>query len=163
MKITIVPEDKVIIKNGEAYVCDFSMHENIHAVQWYGNFGYVEYKDKTPQLKIEYIQDIPNYNEVLTAFKDAKKIQLPSIYHTWNDDTESFEITPENQDLLDAEIAYNEAVILENSIERAQNVLLNMTYADINTHIDNKVPAAGATLEINKIFKHLARAVKSLS
>lgn len=58
MRLTIIPDDKLISVNDE-YILniqqDFSwISPNIHAVQWYDTWGEVEYKDvKTPNERIE--------------------------------------------------------------------------------------------------------------
>ena len=44
--LTIIPDDKVIIVDGVAVVCDFDIDSDIHAVQWNGSSGHVEYKSK---------------------------------------------------------------------------------------------------------------------
>jgi hypothetical protein len=44
--LTIIPDDKVIIVDGVAVVCDFDIDSDVHAVQWDGSSGHVEYKSK---------------------------------------------------------------------------------------------------------------------
>ena len=44
--LTIIPDDKIIIVDGVAVVCDFDIDSDIHAVQWDGSSGHVEYKSK---------------------------------------------------------------------------------------------------------------------
>lgn len=45
MRFTIVPDDKLVIVDGIGYNnLDFIIAENVHAVQWYGNYGEVEYR-----------------------------------------------------------------------------------------------------------------------
>lgn len=45
MKFTIIPEDQIVIVDGVGYSpLIFKIDDNIHAVQWYGEFGEIEYK-----------------------------------------------------------------------------------------------------------------------
>lgn len=97
MRLTIIPEDKMVVKDDIGLKCDFTLPNGIHAIQWDGKKGIIEYTDDRPQTKLNRISDIPNYNELMLAYKQAKQSNLPSKYHTWNDENEEFEVTPENQ------------------------------------------------------------------
>lgn len=44
MRVTVVPEDKTIIVDGEVLQFAFTADANIHAIQWYGDHGTVEKK-----------------------------------------------------------------------------------------------------------------------
>ena len=44
MRMTIIPEDQTIIKDGEALQFSFVADPNIHAIQWYDTYGTIEYK-----------------------------------------------------------------------------------------------------------------------
>ncbi len=59
-KITIIPSDKLVIINGEAIRFDFTIDDNIHAVQWEGNSGIVETKkgDNIKLKNMDMFQDI---------------------------------------------------------------------------------------------------------
>ena len=47
MKFTIIPDDKTIIVDGFGYSeLEFTIDNNIHAVQWYGDIGEIEYKSQ---------------------------------------------------------------------------------------------------------------------
>ena len=56
MKVTIIPEDKFISVGGTAYLgisTDWSyIPSNVHAVQWDGSAGEVEYRDGSPNVGI---------------------------------------------------------------------------------------------------------------
>lgn len=60
--VTIVPSDKIIIVNGRCYVVEMSYPSGVHAIQWSGEKGHVEYTDDRPNLQIaadsyaEYVQ-----------------------------------------------------------------------------------------------------------
>ena len=43
--VTIVPSDKLIIVDDEALVFDFPAPENMHALQWDGQRGHIEWED----------------------------------------------------------------------------------------------------------------------
>lgn len=45
MRVTIIPEDKVVIVDGVAAILGtLEADENIHAIQWHGDYGTIEYK-----------------------------------------------------------------------------------------------------------------------
>lgn len=45
MRVTIIPEDKFVAKDGVGYDnLDFTIDPAIHAVQWYDTWGEIEYK-----------------------------------------------------------------------------------------------------------------------
>ena len=53
MRVTIVRDDGVVLKDGRAIKIDLSdFPANIHAIQWDGAAGHVEYNDGKPQAKI---------------------------------------------------------------------------------------------------------------
>lgn len=72
MRLTIVPDDKVVIVDGEGYfdVDVSSLDANIHAIQWYDTHGEIEFKDETNNEKIE---DISFCGPVVSAWGIAKK------------------------------------------------------------------------------------------
>ena len=47
-RITVVPDDKIIIKNGVGLIFDFESPKGVHAVQWANGKGHVEYTDGSP-------------------------------------------------------------------------------------------------------------------
>jgi hypothetical protein len=44
MRVTVIPEDQVILVGGVTRVCEFTADANIHAIQWYDDYGTFEYK-----------------------------------------------------------------------------------------------------------------------
>jgi len=56
--VTLVPSDKIMNVDGEIVVTDYDIAANIHAIQWDGSKGEIEYNDGTP-------------NEELTEFDEA--------------------------------------------------------------------------------------------
>lgn len=45
MHITVIPEDKAVIVDGAALRFDFTAPENLHALQWRGDAGHMEFTD----------------------------------------------------------------------------------------------------------------------
>jgi hypothetical protein len=68
MRVTIVAEDNIVIVEGQAESVDLSssLDEEIHAVQWYGTVGEVEYKH-------DYIENTRKPNERITDFTPYQK------------------------------------------------------------------------------------------
>lgn len=55
MKITIIPSDGAVYEDGVTYL-NLSWEgtpENVHALQWFGSNGWIEYNDGTPNEAIE--------------------------------------------------------------------------------------------------------------
>lgn len=71
MRLTIVPYDKLVIKDGEGYNVDNLdyLDSNINAIQWYDDKGEIEYEDGSENTKIT---DITPYNQCLTDWDIAK-------------------------------------------------------------------------------------------
>jgi hypothetical protein len=71
MRLTIIPIDKVVYKDGVPY---FNLNmpfipENIHALQWYENVGEIEYKG----LINESINSLPEWADLAVAEWDKAK------------------------------------------------------------------------------------------
>lgn len=84
--LTIIPDDKVIIVDGVVVVCDFDIDSDVHAVQWDGSSGHVEYKskDNTTLSSNEYESYITLHSEEKTR-QDQVKIQEDQtlLNNTW--------------------------------------------------------------------------------
>ena len=81
MRLTVVPSDKIIIKDGKEYnVSDLSyIDSNIHAIQWYDDKGEIEYVDGTSNLAIT---DITPYNQCVTDWEAAKTKEAEANVYT---------------------------------------------------------------------------------
>ena len=81
MRLTVVPSDKLIIKDGKEYkVTDLSyLDSNIHAIQWYDDKGEIEYVDDTSNLAIT---DITPYNQCVTDWEAAKTKEAEANVYT---------------------------------------------------------------------------------
>jgi len=73
MRLILVPSDKTIIIDDEHLhnvQQDFSwVPSNVHALQWYENYGDIEYNDGTPNLRIE---DLGIYQQAVTDHANEK-------------------------------------------------------------------------------------------
>jgi len=76
MKLTIIPDDKTVLINGERFEVDCAalVAQGIHAVQWYGSRGHIEFKDADDGSKPEneQIESIERFEPVIQAWRDAK-------------------------------------------------------------------------------------------
>ena len=64
--ITIINDGKLVIINGDALNFDFDLDEKIHAMQWNGKQGEVEYKDiQKPNLVIKQLTE---FKYIIDAF-----------------------------------------------------------------------------------------------
>lgn len=76
MRLTIVPSDRIVLIDGVAkFDIDLSFcPPEVHAVQWYGTFGWVEFKEnydtleKAPNQRIE---DLGIYQQAIDAWNNA--------------------------------------------------------------------------------------------
>lgn len=46
MRVTVIPEDKIIVVDGVAKTLDFAAPAGMHALQWHGSYGFIEWKTK---------------------------------------------------------------------------------------------------------------------
>lgn len=73
--ITIIPEDKVVIVNGVSRRFDFTVSEDIHAVQIKGNKGVIETKDGNQRsCDLPEFQEIVDQHAAILAQEEADKI-----------------------------------------------------------------------------------------
>jgi len=70
MKITIIKEDRLITIDGEALNFDYTLDDNIWAIQWNGSSGEVEYNDGSPN---EPINSFTEYQYLVDAFNVEKQ------------------------------------------------------------------------------------------
>lgn len=68
-RVTIIPDDRIVIIDGESYKVDLALDDNIHALQWYGDYGIVEKK----QGGSEYIESLAPFEGALAAWRAARK------------------------------------------------------------------------------------------
>ena len=72
MRLTIIPVDKAVVKDGVGYAdLDFSMADaSIHAVQWYGTEGEIEIVDARGRaVENRTITDLAPFQSALDAWQ----------------------------------------------------------------------------------------------
>ena len=76
MRLTIIPCDSRVVKNGVAHDVDLSnIHPLIHAIQWHDNWGEIEWKDERGRLvRNEEIESIEEYEWVLDLWQAQEDI-----------------------------------------------------------------------------------------
>ena len=75
-RFTIIPEDQYVSIDGVGFSpVIFSIDAHIHAVQWYGESGEVEYKGHKKPNKI--FTDYTEFQSVLDAYQEAIKPKPP--------------------------------------------------------------------------------------
>ena len=81
MRVIIVPDDRVVSIDGEGRNFDYSIDSNIHAIQWYGTAGHIEYNDGSQNLDITSISDyadiIAGYNAVIAEEVRVDLLDMP--------------------------------------------------------------------------------------
>lgn len=79
MRLTIVPSDKAIIVDGQAYsgiTTDWSWcPENVHALQWYDTWGEIEHSDNSPNEKIESLGIYQEGYDIFMRHKEGLEIE----------------------------------------------------------------------------------------
>ena len=60
--VTVIPDDKIVLVDGQALKFDFVAPEGMHALQWHNGSGHVEFSDElTPNLIIQGQEDYEKY------------------------------------------------------------------------------------------------------
>lgn len=68
MRLTVIPSDNVIILDGEVLKFSYIADPNIHAIQWYGAHGYIEYVNGN-QVKTVDAADVQSFVAAFNAEK----------------------------------------------------------------------------------------------
>ena len=87
-RVTIIPDDEFVSVDGESYHdIDLSfINSDIHAVQWYGDEGEVEYKDERGRATHnEIIISLEPFQAALDAWA-VKKAEVESILEQAEDE-----------------------------------------------------------------------------
>ena len=84
MRISIINEDQTMVIDGKALRFKFDLNDKIHAIQWYGESGEVEYKNhSTRNKKIKsftpYQFLIDGYNNELLRIKEKRQKEKEEI------------------------------------------------------------------------------------
>ena len=67
MKVSIIPSDKTIIVDGQAPTFDYDIDPTIHALQWDGDSGEIEYNDG---IANEQFTDSTLVDSLVSAYED---------------------------------------------------------------------------------------------
>ncbi len=67
MKVSIIPSDKTIIVDGQALTFDYDIDPTIHAIQWDGDSGEIEYNDG---IANEQFTDSTLVDTLVSAYED---------------------------------------------------------------------------------------------
>ena len=78
MHITVIPEDKTVIVDGVGLSFDFTAPENLHALQWRGDSGHMEFTDRANRILSaqEYAEVIAPYLALWEAEKKRLETKL---------------------------------------------------------------------------------------
>lgn len=74
MRIIIVPEDNIVSIDGISRTVHFDYPENVRAVQWYNDHGYIEQHNGGQK----YIDSIDEFEGIINAFHSLDPIPLSS-------------------------------------------------------------------------------------
>jgi len=87
MQVTIIPDDTLVVIDGEPVegVDMASMPAEIHAVQWYGGHGEIEFRDRSPNEQFsDFDVRFGGFVGLFAARKIAiKRAQEPNTYSDW--------------------------------------------------------------------------------
>jgi hypothetical protein len=70
MQVCVITDDRMIQIDREAINFDFTIDANIHAIEWLGSTGNVQFKDNTPN---EELTSITTYQSLIDAFFTEKQ------------------------------------------------------------------------------------------
>lgn len=66
MRLTVIPSDNIIIKDGQRLVFEFAAPADLHAIQWYGTHGFIETTDGK-QARTDDQADVQAYIDAYAA------------------------------------------------------------------------------------------------
>jgi predicted dinucleotide-utilizing enzyme len=77
MKISIIPEDKCVVVDGAVLLnFDFKISTAIHAVQWEGESGHIEYADRNESItEFPYDDIVSDFNIEVAARAQAEALR----------------------------------------------------------------------------------------
>lgn len=82
MKVTIIPEDKAVYKDGYCITpLEFVAPQNVHAFQWYGTKGEIEFltNDAGEKQANEKIDSLPQWVLDAIAVFDSAQAEIDAI------------------------------------------------------------------------------------
>lgn len=69
MRLSIIPDDKMVVLNGIGLCVEFACDPTIHAVQWDESSGHIEYKNST----IKQIDSVNEFQSIIDLYEQAKE------------------------------------------------------------------------------------------
>lgn len=91
----IAPDQKIVV-DGRAIVSDkFTFPDDVHAVQWDGEKGHVEYKDSRPNARLteqSEVQDYIDQHKAEASRLDSEPQVEPWEEAVWDDDEQSWSV-----------------------------------------------------------------------
>ncbi len=175
MQLTIVPVDGVVIYNNIMYenVDLSSIDSHIHAVQFQGNKGWIEYKDNTQTLltSLTKFQAIINQCEAIKTFEEMRALdpyygmsaeeRLEAKRDAKTQEIQKAYIEAENSPYTMVDLTYADGLESTRLVKEARDIMQELerekavTY-DINLQIV-ELPAASETeVDINDVVRSLA-------
>ena len=175
MQLTIVPVDGVVIYNGIGYknVDLSSIDSHIHAVQFQGNKGWIEYKDNTQTLltSLAKFQVIINQCEAIKTFEEMRALdpyygmsaeeRLEAKRDAKTQEIQEAYIEAENSPYTMVDLTYAGGLESTRLVKEARDIMQELerekavTY-DINLQIV-ELPAASETeVDISDVVRSLA-------
>ena len=85
-KVTVVPADFLVIVDGEALFFDFSAEEGMHALQWDGEVGHIEWEvgENQPLSADDYDAVVAPYVALWQAEKDRRAAEAAAAEEEYN-------------------------------------------------------------------------------
>ena len=175
MQLTIVPVDGVVIYNGIGYenVDLSSVDPHIHAVQFQGDRGWIEYKDNTRALltSLTKFQVIINQCEAIKTFEEMRALdpyygmsaeeRLEAKRDAKTQEIQEAYIEAENSPYTMVDLTYAGGLESTRLVKEARDIMQELerekavTY-DINLQVI-ELPAASETeVDINDVVRSLA-------
>ena len=76
--VTVIPEDKIILVNGEGFVFDFPIPENLRALQWHDGAGHIEYNGGKQNVLLDGLDDYNiNVKPFVELWEEEKERRIP--------------------------------------------------------------------------------------
>jgi hypothetical protein len=82
MRLTIINDDGAVYKDNLCFLKLnlLSIPDNVHALQWYENYGHIEYKSDTQHN--ENITELPSWaNDCLAKWQEAFDLQQQELFN----------------------------------------------------------------------------------
>lgn len=90
MRMSIIPDDLAVYVDGKRALVDMKgIPAEVHAVQWYGDHGWVEFKrNRNGQKDNKMITGLGAYAKFLTRWKEVRIEDLQAVIDEIGDDPE---------------------------------------------------------------------------